>query len=221
MSVVPVVRLCGSDLRSVWKVYRGHLTTEVPLNGPVSMVTPSQAELRLSTHSSVTGTHPASWLLPVTPLSASMLSDSLLTALLHPYTHARAHCTHPIITTPSRADAAAPQSPLSQHAPARTSSASITFPTWRSLFFALHLPVGSVRLGIPAASRLLSAVTTGLSEIKRRQIDSSSVAFSSSLRLLRTLRRVPSPELRALLSLSFSHCLCLSLSVSRSLLQPE
>lgn len=78
-----------------------------------------------------------------------MLSESLLTTLLHPYTHARAHCTHPIITTPSSADAAAPQSSLTQHAPA-----SITSPTWRGLFFALHLPLGSVRLGIPAASRL-------------------------------------------------------------------
>lgn len=139
-----------------------------------------------------------------------MLSESLLTTLLHPYTHARAHCTHPIITTPSSADAAAPQSSLTQHAPA-----FITSPTWRGLFFALHLPLGSVRLrsvrlGIPAASRLC------LISCDRRSGQGSNTDRSILLLLLFLLLVFASCGLCG----ACLHLSCARSSLSLSLLQP-
>lgn len=91
----------------------------------------------------------------VTPLSASMLFVMLCSPpchsslFAHPYARARARThipSYPHLTTV-----------MQQHLPntavhfypacSSQSSPSVMSPTWRGLFFALHLPLGSVRFG--------------------------------------------------------------------------
>lgn len=131
------------------------------------------------------------------------------------HTRARAHTPHPIIPALNNCDAAAPsralQCTFTQHAAVKLPLRPVSYLARPFLCPPSSARFGSVRPRIPAA--LIRCGHRSGRDLVRAEAptdrwrDSSSAVFSSSrFCLLRTLRRVPPPELRRAAASSSPDC---------------